>query len=188
MITVPLYFLGGVMISAYLVDRRRHLGQRPLYELVMGLATGALALVAIGGAAGFFGEFGEGIGAHEDYFLLALLCGASGLQNAALTSASGATIRTTHLTGLTTDLGIGLIRAAWLRDDQGRRSHEIRSTILRMGTIASFFAGSGIGAVLYVRNGYLGFALPATIAAYATGIALIERRRHKAILSSSAAA
>ena len=63
----------------------------------------ALSLVASAclGYFHFFGEFGEEVRLKRDYFFLALLCAASGLQNAAITTASGATVRTTHLTGLT---------------------------------------------------------------------------------------
>lgn len=177
MLTVPLYFLGGAMASAFLVDRRSRRGERPLYEVVMGLVAAALALAAAGGWFGLFGAFGFGVGAREDYFLLALLCGASGLQNAVLTSSSGATIRTTHLTGLTTDLGIGLVRAAGLPASDATRKRETRANGLRLGTIASFVLGSAIGALLFAKQGYLAFAMPAAIAAYATVVAGIEGAR-----------
>ncbi len=105
---------------------------------------------------------------------MALLCGASGLQNAALTSATGATIRTTHLTGITTDIGIGLIRAASLKSGDKRKETEAKANWLRVGTVISFGAGSGIGAFLFVRTGYMGFLLPAAIALYATLVAFQE--------------
>jgi uncharacterized membrane protein YoaK (UPF0700 family) len=102
------------------------------------------------------------------------------LQNAALTSATGATIRTTHLTGITTDLGIGLIRAASLDDSDQRRRWEVKANFLRLGTITSFMIGSAVGADLYLVYGYAGFILPAMIALYAMLIAYFDGAKSKA--------
>lgn len=171
MLTVPIYFLFGVMLSAYLIERRIYEGKKPLYSWVMGGVTILLTIAGAGGALGWFGAFGVTVEIKQDYFFLALLCAASGLQNAALTSASGATVRTTHLTGITTDLGIGLIRAATLDVKHPRRKYEVKSNWLRVGTIGAFMFGSGVAAVLFIYLGYLGFILPAAIAAYATLVA-----------------
>lgn len=175
-LTVPLYFLGGVMLSAYLIDRRAHEGKKPRYALVMGLVTTLLLLSAIGGHLGFWGEFGHEAELRYDYFFLSFLCAASGLQNAALTSATGATIRITHLTGLTTDLGIGLVRAAKRSKSDPERRLETIQNAMRAGTIVAFMLGSATGAVLYLRFHYLGFLMPAAIAAYATWVAMQTER------------
>ena len=49
-----------------------------------------------------------------------------GLQNALVTRVSGAVVRTTHMTGVLTDIGIELVRMrAWVRDGprgQGARA------------------------------------------------------------------
>ena len=74
---------------------------------------------------GWFGEFGEPLRLKRDYLLLALLCTASGLQNAVVSSLSGSIIRTTHLTGTTTDLGIGLIRVLYSTGDPHRLAKEL---------------------------------------------------------------
>jgi uncharacterized membrane protein YoaK (UPF0700 family) len=191
MLTVPIYFLFGVMVSAYFIDRRVHEGKRPRYALVMGLEMLCLVLAAMGGMLGWFGNFGEVMELRRDYLLLALLCAASGLQNAALTSATGATIRTTHLTGITTDLGIGLIRAASIHETDERRRFEIKANLLRVGTIISFMVGSAIGAVLYLEHGYAGFVLPSVIAGYAILMALrdsAELSKHEAKHGANAGA
>ena len=173
-LTVPIYFLIGVMISAYLVDHRIYEGRRPRYVAVMGLVAALLLIAAVGGSLGWFGTFGAEPVLERDYFFLSLLCAASGLQNAALTSASGHTVRTTHLTGVTTDLGIGLIRAFSRRTDDPKRLHEVRANWLRMGTILSFMIGSASGALLYLQYRYWGFLLPVAIAVYATATAYYQ--------------
>lgn len=161
-LTVPIFFLAGVMVSAYFVDRRIHLNLRPRYSLVMAFVSALLMVTAVGGQLGWFGTFGHEPELKLDYFFLALLCGASGLQNAAISTASGASVRTTHLTGITTDLGIGLVRAFYDRD---RYAGEIKAAWLRLGTIISFLLGSAVGAVFYIRYEFSGFLLPAAIAA-----------------------
>jgi uncharacterized membrane protein YoaK (UPF0700 family) len=174
LLSVPLYFLLGVMVSAYWVDRRERKGKHPKYALVMALVAGCLLLAAVGGHLNLFGVFGSEPRIGQDYFLLALLCGASGLQNAAISSATGTTVRTTHLTGLTTDLGIGLVRAF---SGPSQYVEEMRTARFRLGTICAFLMGSAIGACFYLKFGYLGFLIPASLAAFAVFEALRSTRR-----------
>ena len=85
--------------------------------------------IAVAGHAGAFGRFG-GIHAAEPppVALLSLLAFAMGLQNAAVASATGMAVRTTHLTGPATDLGIHLGTAWFLRGEaNGRPSAKRRS-------------------------------------------------------------
>lgn len=173
-LSVPLFFLLGVIVSAYLVDRRVKRGERPHYAWVMSLVCLCLVAAAAGGYLNFFGVFGHDLRLKQDYVLLALLCAASGLQNAAVSTATGATIRTTHLTGLTTDLGTGLVRAF---SDRAHYKEEMRAVRLRLGTILSFAMGSAIGAYCYLKAHYLGFLLPALLAAFSVHEARRPLRR-----------
>jgi uncharacterized membrane protein YoaK (UPF0700 family) len=171
-LSIPGYFLVGVMTSGYLTEKHRAIeshGQR--YAPVLWLVAACMAAATAGGVANFFGQFGEPANLAHDYFLLALLCGACGLQNAAITSASGSTVRTTHLTGLTTDLGLGIIRAEVHHSRPEQRELERKANLLRLGTIGSFMIGSFGGALFYSHFHYLGFLLPMAIAIYASFVA-----------------
>jgi uncharacterized membrane protein YoaK (UPF0700 family) len=123
-----------------------------------------------------FGNFGVFGPIRQDYLLLSLLCGSSGLINSAISAASGSSVRVTHLTGLTTDLGIGLMRAYTCNNGE-KRTQEIIANGLRLATISSFIAGSGVAAFLFLRFGYAAFALPTLLAGYSTFIAHQERLR-----------
>ena len=90
---------------------------------------------------------------------MTLLCLASGLQNALVTSASGS-VRTTHLTGVTTDLAAGLVRLIFSRAATGRASKEGIANIARIGIIGAFILGSTASVFLFMRADYLGFLLP----------------------------
>ena len=168
-LSIPLYFLLGVIFSGYLTEKKlvkKESHQR--YSPVMWLVTFFMAIVAIGGSLNWFGTFGETADLRYDYLLLALLCASCGLQNAAITSASGATIRTTHLTGLTTDLGLGLVRAKLRHLTTEEAAVENKANALRLGTIVSFVLGSAVGAILFGLFQYKGFFLPMGIAAYSS--------------------
>ena len=94
----------------------------------------------------------------------------------ATSSASRRSVRVTHLTGLATDLGLGLARL--LQRTASRRAHddESRANLLRAGSILAFVLGSVVGAWLFSHAGYHGFALPGAIAAYAAVKGRLEAR------------
>lgn len=166
-LSVPLFFLAGAMIAGLMTDRRIHRKEEPRYDLVMALCAACLALAAVAGEFERFGAFGGAARIEETYLLLALLCMASGLQNGAITSSSGSSVRTTHLTGLTTDLGLGIARLLTLSPRQEAFRAERLASGLRAGTILAFIAGSAAGAALFLSAGYRGFLLPAAVALYA---------------------
>lgn len=163
MLTVPIFFLIGSMLSAYFVDRRIALGKPPLYFLMFLSMSVTMIAVSVVGIEGFFGVFGTTYEGSNDYILLAALCLCSGIQNATITSASGAVVRTTHLTGITTDLGIGLIRTSVPGQNQELIKKESRSNKMRASIILAFVFGSAISAFAYFRVQYLGFLGPALI-------------------------
>lgn len=82
---------------------------------------------------------------------------ACGLQNAMIATYSGSVIRTTHLTGITSDIGAAL--GNWL---SGRKIN--KKTLLLQCVIWWMFMGGGIvGSLLYVHIGFRALLLPATI-------------------------
>lgn len=93
-----------------------------------------------------------------------LLCFSMGLQNATITKLSGSVIRTTHLTGMVTDIGIGVGRIVFSAVAQNGLSHdaEVRSIRLLASLVALFFTGGVTGAVGFKHVGTL-FALPLAI-------------------------
>lgn len=177
MLSVPLFFLMGSMVSAFLVERRIHQDLVPRYAIAMFLVFLCLFSASLLGASGSFGQFGAALEIDQGYLLLALLCTASGLQNAVITSVSGAVVRTTHLTGITTDLGIGLVRVLFPAKYQHSVAREVRFNMLRAGTIGAFILGSTAGAIVCQAFGYLGFLLPSAIAVYAIVAAKVSWER-----------
>lgn len=162
-LTVPLFFLTGSFISGLLIDSKVQKEKVPRFDIVFLLLTFLTALILALGASHVFGKFGMTSRMDQDYILLALLCLSSGLQNATVSSAYGAVVRTSHLTGLTTDLGIGLSRLISLSQQSEKRNLEIKANLMRVSIIASFTLGSLISGYLFMKFAYWGFVIPFVI-------------------------
>ncbi|MEP6766247.1 MAG: YoaK family protein, partial [Gemmatimonadaceae bacterium] len=109
-----------------------------------------------------FGLLGARLATIHGAFLpvtVMLLCFMMGLQNALISKISRAEIRTTHVTGMLTDLGIECGRMVYWnrqRDPLGgpiRANHE-RMRILSL-LIGSFFVGGVLGAIGFKHVGYI---------------------------------
>jgi uncharacterized membrane protein YoaK (UPF0700 family) len=92
-----------------------------------------------------------------EYFAGSLLF-AMGMQNALVSMISGSTVRTTHLTGMFTDLGIDLSQA--LRP--GSKDNKIlqRRIGLRVAIIVFFLLGGVAGGLLFIHYEYTAFLVP----------------------------
>lgn len=193
MLSVPAFFLLGVMVGAFFTDAALVQGRSPHYSLVMSLSAALLLIVVLAGYLGAFGVFGDRFHLERDYLLLILLCAASGLQNAAITTASSSVMRATHLTGITTDLGIGLTRALFGHMPAERRRREFYRNWLRLGLIISFGFGAVLGALLFQAVQYLGFLLPFALSIYSGNLGArsvqkaLEQSRSSSLPASSSA-
>ncbi|WP_239017350.1 YoaK family protein [Seongchinamella sediminis] len=93
-------------------------------------------------------------GSFYGHFAASVACG---MQNALATAYSGAVVRTTHLTGIFTDLGI--LVGSVLRGD----SFDKRKLLLFSLIIAGFVIGGLCGAYLFALLGFKALLLPGTI-------------------------
>jgi uncharacterized membrane protein YoaK (UPF0700 family) len=90
---------------------------------------------------GVYGHFVYSETLFETEFLVAILLFAMGLQNGLTASISNFVIKTTHLTGLTTDLAIHL---SMLTKKKYRENREIREKFTLLLSIAMSYLGGGI--------------------------------------------
>jgi len=158
-LSLPVTFLIGSVFSAYFTEARRRQGKDPTYFPVMFTITAFLFLLGFIGQIGYLGQFGEAFDNFSDFILLAILSFTCGAQNALFTHYSGSVIRTTHLTGLTTDLGIGLVRQFWVKDH-----HESKFNKIRAELIGSFIVGSVISVYVFNSFEFSAFYLTSLIA------------------------
>lgn len=161
MLLVPAFFLLGAAVSGQFIDIQLKLDRAPKYYLLFAGMFFLTAFLVIAGQLGFFGSFGHPTDDFADHLLLAVLCFVCGLQNGMITSVSKSVVRTTHLTGITTDLGIGITR--WLNRHRLKQSmtEEWNANFMRAGIILFFGLGSIIGAFVFSKIEFIGFSLPA---------------------------
>ncbi len=134
-----LFFFLGSFVSNFLVEMVAKKNQKQIYIIPTLIESIILFTVA------FAGE--PLINKHPDLIAYSLLF-AMGLQNSLVTTISNATVRTTHLTGLFTDLGIELSQLFFYR----KRESQIKllsSIKLRLTIITFFFIGGIISGVFY---------------------------------------
>ncbi|ELA08676.1 hypothetical protein MOMA_08961 [Moraxella macacae 0408225] len=88
------------------------------------------------------------------HFFATMACG---LQNSMVATYKGTGIRTTHLTGLTSDMGASI--GNWL----AKRKTDKKMVMFQAMIWYCFCGGGVIGAILYVKIGYLALILPIII-------------------------
>lgn len=127
-------FLAGAFASNLLVELVLRANERYINIIPVGAEILILSSIAMCNT--------ETIGSYPNT-IACLLLFAMGLQNALVTSLSNSVVRTTHLTGLFTDLGIELSQLLFYKEVQ-QQKRLVSSIRLRTTIIVWFFLG-GIG-------------------------------------------
>lgn len=165
-ISLVVAFISGAFASALLIEvgRRRRISGIYAYSILTEAAL--LALLALADISLPH--------VHSDPLVLVGVAFVMGLQNAATTRISDARVRTTHVTGISTDIGVEL--AILLGDARSRSGRDVvrDRLVLHLTTLGAFLVG-GIGGVLVY--GWVGPGLFLIIAAVLVVIALPEARR-----------
>jgi len=152
-------FVLGTVISGFLIqDSVLQLGRR--YGIAL-LLESALLIIAV-----------PLLKRHSNFGLYSAAC-ACGLQNAMVSTYSGAVVRTTHLSGMFTDLGIFL--GHWLRG----LPVDTRRLRLCLLVISGFLAGGIVGAVAFHHLEYSTLFIPATLTAATSATYALYRLRHR---------
>lgn len=148
-------FTAGAGCSAMLINWGRRNARASQYAYPIALES--LLLLA-------FGILGALSREAPQFMALAapLLCFIMGLQNATITKISGARMRTTHLTGMITDIGIELGKFAYWHRDR-TKPFQVTADLGKLGLLSRivgmFFLGGVIGALGFGHLGYV-FSIP----------------------------
>lgn len=148
-----LSFLAGAACSAIMVNYARR--RRMHGEFAMPLLLEALLLLG-------FGVLGTRLADIAGLFVpltVMLLCFIMGLQNALITKISKAEIRTTHITGIVTDIGIELGKMMYWNSSHEPGQHRVHANadrfVLLVALVLAFFAGGVAGAFGFQLMGYV---------------------------------
>ena len=148
-----LAFVAGAAATAVLVNWGRRRSLHSEYAMPLMVEAGLLL------AFGLLGSHLESQRWLFDPATVLLLCFTMGLQNAIITKISRAEIRTTHVTGLVTDVGIELGKLVyWNRSRSPIGGSEVRADRRKLWLLSSlvglFFIGGVAGALGFRHIGF----------------------------------
>lgn len=147
------FFLLGSFTSNLLVEIISKTSDRLIYIIPTIIESIILLLLAV---------FGPFLISQNPNLLACSLLFAMGLQNSLVTTISNATVRTTHLTGLFTDLGIELSQLFFYKQ-QDQKDKLYSSIKLRLTIITFFFLGGLLSGILYSTLKLYVLAIAATV-------------------------
>jgi len=146
-------FLAGAFISSLIVS---WIGKNQRYSYVIPILIEIVILFCVA-TAGY--KYNHGL-VDKEIFAGSLLF-AMGLQNALVSMVSGSVVRTTHLTGTFTDLGIELAQVIQKsRDDRAVLKSRIK---LRAAIILCFMCGALGGAFVFRLLSFHAFFVPVAV-------------------------
>jgi uncharacterized membrane protein YoaK (UPF0700 family) len=133
------FFFLGSFISNIIVEIVSKVNDKLIYIIPIIIESIILFSIAI---------FGQSLVDKNPNLLAFSLLFAMGMQNSLVTTISNATVRTTHLTGLFTDLGIELSQLFFYTKNE--QKVKLYSSIkLRLTIISFFFLGGLLGGIFY---------------------------------------
>lgn len=133
------FFFLGAFISSFLVELVSRKNENTTYIIPIVIEIILLLLVA---------TFGNILIENHANAIAYTLLFSMGLQNSLVTKISNSIVRTTHLTGLFTDLGIELAQLFFYKE-LDLRQKLFSSIKLRLTIISFFFIGGIIGGLFY---------------------------------------
>lgn len=156
-------FITGAFISGLLIEFGRRRGVQAIYAYSITLEAGLLVILGVADIT---------LPSLQSGWALVLgLSFIMGLQNAATTRRSNARVRTTHVSGMATDIGLNLASVFSSSPDRPGAMDRLR---LYLCTIVSFLVGGIVGVMLYTLiGGYLLICCAAILVA----VSLPEGRR-----------
>lgn len=153
-----LLFLAGAFTTGILVELSYRYKRYSVFLVPVMLESMLLLLAALGGD--ILQEIDRSI------VVAGALLLAMGLQNALVTEVSQSVVRTTHLTGLFTDLGIQMAELIFRKSELERKP--LRKAIyLKLIIIVCFFLGGIIAAYLYAHFKLRTLLLPVVMLLFA---------------------
>lgn len=149
-LTVVGMFILGAFVASVLIEIGKRKGRDNIYALT--LAVEAAILIAVGLGASLSPV------SPNPVFMVGVLSMTMGIQNAASSRISGSRVRTTHVSGVATDLGVGLAVLTGKVPASERAAIRLRLK-LYLATIVCFAIGGMFGVLGYEYLGAASFSV-----------------------------
>lgn len=151
-------FIGGAAFAGHFIGKKLIENKEPHYifvTFIKSLAFGAVVVLA------HYFITPEKIYQFELGFeIIPLLSFCCGVQNSTCSLATGGFLKPTHMTGLSTDLGLNLTQVYGLDKNSEKYKEEKQKNRIRMGILTSFIAGGFIAQAIFRGHGGIGFLFP----------------------------
>ncbi|ESU23132.1 putative transmembrane protein [Flavobacterium enshiense DK69] len=148
------FFLGAFVSNSFIeiaiINKKKYIHTTPMFLEIFLLVL-----------AGFWNDWNFKVGENTNQIAYILLF-SMGLQNALVTKISQSTVRTTHLTGLFTDLGIEISQYFFYRNHPNTVNLK-KNIFLKLSIIVFFFAGCISGTLLFYQIGTKTLLVAATL-------------------------
>ncbi len=168
LLLIVLAFMSGAALSGFIIQNATlKLGRRYGIALLLEAIMLGLALIAL---------------VHNSDSGHLFASAACGLQNAMVSTFSGAVIRTTHLTGVVTDLGA--IFGSWLRGNP----IDYRKVTMFLILITGFSCGAAAGAMMFRSLNYYSLLVPIILTSLLSLTYWLYWYKHRAESNSSTTA
>lgn len=162
------FYITGAFASTLLVEKAKRFG-KARYSAALLVEAGILTAFTV--ISSLVPEKGYGL----TLLLTAMLSISMGMQNALVTRIAGAVVRTTHLTGIATDIGIELAKlVVWARQHARItapiqfildfvKEEELKKLRVHLALFFAFLGGAFVGPTLYLEHGHGAMLLPGVL-------------------------
>lgn len=159
-LTVLISFIVGAVFAGNFIGRYESEGKEPRYVLVTSVKCLFFFIIL------FLSELDSQNSLHLTQhtintliiFLLSFCCGA---QNSTCSLSTNGFLKPTHMTGLSTDIGLNLAMYSPFRKiTDPAEKKEFKKNNLRIGILFSFIFGGLIASMIFQDNGHYGFLFP----------------------------
>ena len=140
-----LFFFLGAFVSSFIIEMAAIKKKKYLHTTPMLLELSLLVFVGLWDYWGFT----DTVDTNQIAYLLLF---SMGLQNALVTQISQSTVRTTHLTGLFTDLGIEISQFFFYKNHPNALKLK-KNIFLKLSIVLFFFTGCISGTLLFYQIG-----------------------------------
>ena len=154
---LSMFFLGA-FVASFLTRSFEHKGAYKAFALPFLLEIAVLVCI------GIYGISNNNQAEYYTELLAAGLLFSMGLQNSIVTIITGGSVKTSHLTGLFTDLGGEL--AEWFHPNT-QKTYALKNKLrLRITILLNYFLGGLAGGVLFIKFSFIAFFCIAVLLVY----------------------
>lgn len=158
LLSIPFFFLLGTIFTTFIKIKNYSKNFYHALEQCFVVMLFVFLLIFLLELSGLMGVSGPLATTSQKYMVIVLLGFACGMQNALFNGLVKGVIRSTHMTGTTTDLGVDIGKILFTPSEMNKQDRSL--TIARFVSLVFFVIGALISSYFYHKFSFYGFLLP----------------------------